>query len=329
MGSKNMAAVAQRTTGCKAPSRTHCIFLVCTVLGVLAGCEVAARYALQRISRIEKRTELERRAVLSMNKRSGSSLQVLVIGNSLLLEGIDFPSLQQSLKPEFQLVRYVVEQTAYLDWYYGMRALYSQGIHPDAVLLLLNAEQLASDEIRGDYFACRMMQARDVLSVSRDAGLSHTAAFGLLFARGSAFYGTRSETRKVLLSRVVPVIRELRPLLIPPEPPPADRQVVVRTAAERLNSFDTLVREHGGRFIFTEAPGLNPTDAASAREACERAGVPALVPLDPKSLSEKEFRDGFHMNPAGAARYTAALTPLLLQSLHGQLRMAPTAMLVH
>jgi hypothetical protein len=278
------------------------------------------RFGLSSISRIEGRTEGEHRAVLALRNRSGHSPQVLVIGSSLLLHAVEFPKLQQDLAPEFKTVRYVIEQTAYFDWYYGMRALYAEGIRPDAVVFLMSASYTASNDIRGEYFAYRMMQTRDLLRVSRDVNLSATETFAFLVARWSAFYGTRSETRKVLLSYVVPSIKDLRPLMIPPPRPPAGRDRTVQVLAERMKQFDDLVREHGGRYIFLEAPDLNRQDAVFAREAGERAGVPVLVPLGPESLSKSDFLDGAHVNEGGAARYTTALLPLLRKTLEDLLR---------
>jgi hypothetical protein len=164
--------------------------------------------------------------------------------------------------------------------------------------------------VRGGYFAYRMLATGDVMDAARDAGLSATATASLLLSRLSAFYGTRTETRKVLLSTLVPAVRYLAPAFAPlAGPTPLTRSQTL--AAARLRQFDSLVREHGGHFIFLVPATLDAGGPAYLQEAGSGAGVRVLVPMAPGALSKSDFGDGFHLNQRGESRYTAALALLL------------------
>ncbi len=289
------------------------VVLLASIAGLFLVVELGVRFGLGRLSRIEGLAEREYRGVMALRGNPEAGRTVLALGNSLLEEGVDFPALRQTLAPDFRAVRYIMEQTQYLDWYYGLRRFYGAGVHPGIVALSLNAEQMSDDNIRGDYFAYRMMRTRDFWRASRDAHLSPTATFSLLLGSVSAFYGTRSETRNVLLARTVPVMPQLLRYMVPAHGPVLpDRERVVAAAAQRLRALDDMVHGGGGRFVFIIPASLDAHNALYLTEAGARAGVPVLLPLASESLSAADFKqDGFHLNAQGAARYTAALAPML------------------
>ena len=111
--------------------RPLCALLLCVVAALLGSVELVVRVGLPRISKIEGRIALEYRSALAIRHASGRSPNVLVVGNSWLLRGVDLPALQKSFAPNYSLTRCVIEQTSYLDWYHGMRALYARGSRPD------------------------------------------------------------------------------------------------------------------------------------------------------------------------------------------------------
>jgi hypothetical protein len=284
------------------------VLLLCAVAVLLTSVEFVVRIGLNRSSRIEGRIDREHRALLGVMSQSGPATKVLTMGNSLLNAGVDFPAFQSAMGSQFTAARYVVEQTNYLDWYYGLRRLYSEGVRPDVVVLPLSARQMITDGVRGEYFAYRMMNASDFLDAARDAKLSATATVSLLLGRLSAFYGTRSETRKFVLMRVVPSVTNLAPYMTPGrDPNPLDHDHTVSVAGRRLKRMDEAVREHGGRFIFVVPASLDPNEENFLQEAGRAAGVIVLVPLPAATLSSKDFSDGFHLNLTGASRFTAAL----------------------
>lgn len=125
------------TSNFKTPSGRHVFLLLLTCALVCALIEAGTAFEFERISRIEQRREKEYQGALEMHSAEHAT-SVLVAGNSLLLEGVDFPQLQQDVGPEFSLRRLVVEGTFYLDWYYGLRRMFASGARPNVVVLVLN-----------------------------------------------------------------------------------------------------------------------------------------------------------------------------------------------
>jgi len=313
-----MAAGVSVTNTAKRPFRGMLLAaaLIAGSAAMLLFAELVASQGLPRISRIEKRTSDEIAAALEFHRAAAGPRKALVLGNSLLLEGVDFPSLARSLEGQIEVRRVVVEQTFYLDWYYGMRRLFAHGSDPDVVVLELSALQLLSGNIRGDYSARRLFDLGDLLSVARDAGYSPTQGASLWAAHWSGFFGTRAEIRKWLLGKFMPAFPELQPHLVRNRPIVLTREEILSRAPARLQALQRLAEEHGARFILLAPATLGEgSETEALLESGRIASVDVLAPLARNEAPANEFSDGFHLNSAGARRYTAALVPLLRNAI--------------
>jgi hypothetical protein len=309
--SVEMAQVDAKRLPQKQPLRAGvCVIVGCVAMLALA--EVGAK-AILRISRIQRRTTSEIAAATRMHGGTINGIRrVLILGNSLLLEGVDFSVLQHGLGPQIELGRLVVEQTFYLDWYYGLRKLFAAGSRPDLIVLKLNAVQLLDNGIRGDYSANRLFAAADLLGVAHGAGLSATQASSLWFAHYSTFYGNRAEIRTWLLWSLIPQLEELTPHLGRFRPPHLTRGAILRAAPARLGALRQMAASCGVGFVLLVPATLAVDDETTALiEAGRRAGVVVLAPVAQGVIPPYEFSDGFHLNSAGAQRYSAALVPVL------------------
>jgi hypothetical protein len=269
--------------------------------------EFGARFAVPRISRIEKRVVKEYQAALAA-PQPGRRM-ILVLGNSLLEAGVNFDRLRAGLGPSFDTRRWMVEQTSYWDWLFGLRRLLAEGARPNVVVLLLERHQVVTDEYRGDYFAHRMMLASDLTSVASSLRLHPTVAAGMFTARASAFWGLRTELRKVLLGRLMPDLPILMGrLLITPGAQFSPEYLASKGRGRLVNLRDTAAAGHA-RFVFVMIPGPEATAryAAKLKAAVTSDHVDMIMPLHDGQLGRSDFRDGFHMNEAGAAKYTDAL----------------------
>src|SRR5215471_19881535 len=123
-------------------------FLLAGLALILIAAELSARYIYPRVSRIEKRIVDDEHEVIALaNQHPNSDPAVLVLGNSLLLHGMDYAQMRQAMGPNVRIVRYGIENTEYLDWYYGLRGLFARGVKPDLVVLCLNAGQTMSRNV--------------------------------------------------------------------------------------------------------------------------------------------------------------------------------------
>jgi hypothetical protein len=286
--------------------------ILAMIVAFLLVVEVGTRMAVQKASRLERRIAAEYAQTLRV-QRTPAEKQLLVVGNSLLLADVQFDSLRASLAPGWSATRLAVEQTYFLDWYYGLRHITASGVDPDAVALVLSADQLVLSEIRGDYSIYRLMGPREAFDVARELRLHPTATAGYLLSSVSAFYGLRTEYRKVLLGRLMPDMQNLTPHIVRIQRPSLPDSEVYRRAYDRLARFKALLDQRHTQAVFVLAPllGSQPWNQIVLRAARD-AHVPLLEPFDEHTFSDREYlADRFHMNDSGAHRFTAMLVPPL------------------
>lgn len=274
--------------------------------------EVAARVGLDRASRIQRRMVQEYREARGIGHDQVRGHHLLMVGNSLLDEGVQFDRLRAALEARFDARRFMVEQTVYYDWYYALRRLFREGARPDVVVVMLGTGHWLSPNIRGDYSAQYLMSGADLPLVARDLHLHPTQATGLLFAGVSKFWGARVEMRNFVLGRFMPDLGRLmtftsavdrRPLVT------ADIEPVLRTRIARMRE---VTDRYGSALVVVVAPVLDPNDGSTALVDAARAErVPVLNPVTSGSLSASLYRDGFHLNEEGAQLFTDRLIPAL------------------
>ncbi len=306
--SSSSAAAASARVRIRPVKRAILMFAALLVLQ-LGAAELLTRLGLRRISRIEQRTLSDRTAALSIRQsvHGAGPVAVLMVGNSLLLKAVDFPALQKQLPARIRPVRLVVEQTAYFDWYYGLRELFREGSHPDAVVICLDvANFIASGSDLPDYVARTMLGTADILPYAHDLHLDHTQISTLLFSHYSSFFAARAHLRNFFLNIACPACTQLIHGLIYGSPgfPPDD---VVRHVTEgRLRALNALCGDNRTRLVVLIRPSrrkLNLLTAAAARQA----GIELLMPAMPGEFPAPLFSDGFHLSPDGATVFTTLL----------------------
>ena len=237
---------------------------------------------------------------------------VLVVGNSLLDEGVAFDRLQAAL-PDYDTRRFVVEQTFYYDWYYGLKRLYSEGARPDVVVVMLGVGHWVADSIRGDYSAQYLFNSGDVVSLARELDMHPTNATSLYFASLSKFWGARAEMRNFIIGHTMPDIGRLMSFSMPINRRPIVDKEVETVLDGRLERINALTAEYGSRLIVLVPPMLNAEDgAAGLMTSAQRVGIPVLRPVPSGAFGQELYRDaGFHLNERGAATFTERLIPVL------------------
>ena len=141
-------------------ARAVCLWFILAALLLLV-LEAGTRVGFHRISRIESRTAAEYTQVQAIRGpvRDGAPV-ILLLGNSLLLEGVDYDRIRTLMQRDARVVRFVIENTDYLDWYYGIRRLLAEGSRPAVIVLCLNTQQLRSSAIRGRLLQLLSVQNR-------------------------------------------------------------------------------------------------------------------------------------------------------------------------
>jgi hypothetical protein len=290
--------------------RTICLVLIGIVLmGLVA--ETAARFALHRVSRIEGRIDGEYRQAAALPAYTPSSQPtMLLLGNSILLEAIDLPSLQKSMSTRYDVHRLVIEQTEYLDLYYILRTLFRSGARPHEVVLCLGVPHLVGEGVRGE-FTARFIDAPDLAKFARREHLDATTTSNYFFAHWSGWFGTRTELRKVLLSRMMPDMGSLATVLGWRVAPHLSEEEIRLKAGPRLQELKALCDAYGSQLTIVIPPTLGTDHAEVVSELGRENGIRVLNPVKAGVMTQSQFRDGFHLTPAAAEIFTAQLVSQL------------------
>jgi hypothetical protein len=290
---------------------------VCLVT-VLAGLELSMRLVLPSISNTERRVLAARAAARTIPATDAQGRRtILIVGNSLLMQGIDPSALQRTLGDLAGVTVFPVEGTTYLDWYFGLRRLQADGARPAITILCMNARQLASNSTQGESFAHEFMLRQDLPLVAEEAGLDLTTRSAFFFASYSAWLGKRQGLRNGILDMWLPNASALATAFTATSPATGgERSVDVQQAAQRLVTLDGQVRQHGGRFVWLVPPSANPQDPAPAIAAAARErGIRVAIPFAPGEMPASHFQDGFHLAPAGMDVFTARSAAMLKEWL--------------
>ena len=215
-------------------------------------------------------------------------------------------------RPHWDARRFVVEQTFYYDWYYGLKRLFREGARPDVVVLMLSTRQWLRTETRGDYSAYYLMGTRDLPEAVRDLNLNATQAANLAFANVSKFWGARAEMRNFLIGHVMPDLGRLMAFSSTADPRRSRR--CRRTGRPRADcEAERVGQRHGGRLLIVLPVLAEPQDgSAGFMRAAQAQHVSALRPVPSGTFGLHLYRDaGFHLNPEGAAAFTDQLIPAL------------------
>jgi lysophospholipase L1-like esterase len=284
---------------------------VCAMLVLVF--EISSDYMLKHHSETYARVSRQYAEALRVRpSKPAEPASVLMVGNSLLLEGVDVQRLQKLTAGQVRVYPVFLEGTGYYDWLYGLQRMFREGVRPQVVVLGVGVNSFLANSVRQDYVPMMFFDAQDAYEVASDLKLDHTATSNLLLAHSSAFWDTRSVLRTQILRHTIPRYKELVSLLKPqPAIPPAS--VFQKTVDSRLQRLRELCEAHGAKLILLVPPTLS--SEAAVREmtaAAQKVGVETLVPIDPMALSAKYYQaDELHLNSEGAALFTSQLAASL------------------
>jgi hypothetical protein len=301
----------------KHPAIFHAKLLVGICAFLILVFEFVSDFLLKHHSETYARVSQQYAEAVKMRPaKPGEPASVLMVGNSLLLYGVDVDRLRNLTSGQVHICPIFLEATAYYDWFYALRHLFREGSRPQVVVLGLGVNSFLADSVRQDYAPLMLFDLRDSLSVASDLKMDRTATSNLLLAHSSVFWDTRSVFRTQILRHTVPHYQDLV-LLLKPQPaiPPVPQFQTV--ANSRLEQLRALCEAHGAKLVILVPP--TPSSEEAVRQmtiASQTSGVDTLVPINPTALSVKYYlSDELHLNPEGAALFTTALAEFLPQTV--------------
>jgi hypothetical protein len=292
------------------------IALLCTVFAVLALTEAASLVGFDRTSRVQRRELSQRRTLIGVrDSEADDDPHIAVIGNSLMLEGVDVSLLRAKIAPTCVPLPYFVLGTYYYDWLFGLKRLFAEGARPRYVLLGLSPNQLASPDIKGDYSARYLFQQSDLIEVVRETHMGATRASEFVLAHYSEYYSTRETTRGFFMSRVFPGVGELlHSRLGTFRDPEIKESVLGPLSGKRLTALDQLCRANGANFIFVVPPSYQKGAEIIGRVGRQR-GITVLLPVAEDFDATYYQSDRIHLNGKGSQVFTTRLAADLREEL--------------
>src|SRR6266436_908766 len=284
---------------------------------VLCGICAILNYLLKQYSGTYLRVFQQHvEAVGSRPSNPGEPVSVLMVGNSLLLAGVDVDRLHQLTATRLRIYPIFLEATTYYDWLYGLRHLFREGARPQVVVVGLPVSSFLEKGVRQEYAPLMLFDVREVLDASSDLALDRTATSNLLLEHWSTFWDTRSILRAQVLRHMIPHFENLF-ILAKGKPSIPQGIEFDRIAVSRLQRLRELCEEHGAKLILLIPP--TPSSDSFARQmvtASRKVGVETLVPVDPSVLSTRYYQsDETHLNSEGAEIFTSALATYLRKKI--------------
>ena len=292
--------------------RTGILVLLAGLALIMIGFEVISPVVLQRLSRTERRVETELRAAKQLQPLTPDGRPtVLLTGNSLLLEGVNLDSLHDSLAGQYEVSRLGIEQTHYLDWYFGLRRLLEEGSRPSVIVLTLATDQLASRFTLGEQFAHRQMSLHDWPLAIQESHLDRTTASTYFFAHWSNWLADKGVIRQRVMILLVPNFRLLAMRIADHGAHVRDPKLLLSAAEQRLPELGELARTYGVKIVLLIPPTLREDHSREIQAIGAQAGVPVWVLSPPGELPRSLYMDGFHLNAQGNEIYTGRLADQL------------------
>jgi lysophospholipase L1-like esterase len=305
------------TSSSKHPALFYAKLLVAICTLLILVFELLSDFLLRRYSETYARVSQQYAEAIKMRPaKPGQPASVLMVGNSLLLYGVDMDRLTSLTARQVHICPIFLETTGYYDWFYALQRLFRQGSRPQVVVLGVGVNSFLADTVRQDYAPLMLFDLRDSLSVASDLKMDRTATSNLLLAHSSVFWDTRSVLRAQIFRHTIPHYQDLVSLLKPqPSIPPAPQFQTI--ANSRLEQLHELCEAHGAKLIILIPPTPSSEDAVQQMAMASRqVGVDSLVPIDPAALSAKYYlSDELHLNSEGAALFTSALAEFLPQTV--------------
>src|SRR6266404_1198445 len=280
---------------------------ICAI--IIMALEIFSTYLLKHQSATYARISRQYDEALKLRPAGpGEPPSVLMVGNSLLLHGVELDRLQALTSTRMRIYPIFLEATGYYDWLYALRRLFRQGARPEVVVVGVGVNYFLENGVRQDYAPMMFFDTGDTLDVASNLRLDHTATSNLLLAHSSNFWDTRSVIRTQILHRMVPHLEELF-ALANTRPAVPEGKEFEEISIPRLRRLRELCETHGAKLILLVPPTLSSESEVSQMASAARAArVDVSVPIDPAVLSAKFYQpDGMHLNSDGAQLFTSAL----------------------
>lgn len=313
------------------------------VLAVLAGTgillEIIARVLAPTLD--YDRVHIHALPEIAEEIKVGESPRIMILGNSLLLHGVDETLLQENISTALSRTCSVSKvtpvATAARDWHYLYDTYFTQSqSHPDIVVIGFVGHHLPDQYELKIRRLTRHFCSLDNLGscLSEEGRTLDERAIGFL-SHFSALFGDQRTHQWGVSSATIPQfgpgVSRLNNILdaaqTRPAPPqrgdPSTRAPLTRSYRKLADLIKTL-KAHGVKPYFIPMPQPEPwTVDPEARATIEEQGATLIDRSVNPRMGRSDFSDGYHLGETGKTRFTSFLASVLSEELSSMETPAP------
>ena len=292
--------------------RAHVYQLLVVIALTCFAAEAGMWWYTRNFSRYIRQFDMDYNQAAALKHNRGSK-SLLIVGNSTLKHGVDVNSLKNTLGSGYDCHALAIEATTYVDWFFALKELFRRGTQPDYVVLVLPAKHVLELLPVLDFSAYYLIGARDIPALARAENLKATEASDVAMEHFSVFYANRSRLRAKVKQHLFPAFESM-----------AIKYMRSSSAAEPptmgnnpLQDLKALCERNGTTIVFVIPPTNQPDQVGTSKllELAREARMTAAMPLPDSDLTSSDYSDGFHLNEAGRAVFTASLAGYLREEL--------------
>jgi hypothetical protein len=291
--------------------------VLCVVLLALAVCELGVRVFERRLSVDEKAS------VVSQQLAEGEGLRVLVLGNSLVRDGVNERLLEEEMRRQgvapLRVERAYLMNTVINDWYYAFKHHFvDTGRLPDALVLCFAHHHLQDYAIQPATVARYYSGVRDLPQIFNEEVRDFDGRVEFLLYGWSASFAHRTNVQRRLLDLLIPHYREhaqrINDSLNNARAASEQQRVDYQPTYLRLERLLKMAQDHNVSVILVAMPWQKPYTLDPRLEAISKAaGINLIDSRHVTQLGRENFNDEMHMNEAGAAIYSRFLAGVLAE----------------
>jgi hypothetical protein len=287
--------------------RNVTVLLLVLIFGY-AALEVLSYVRMHRGSGRGSRIMKEYREAIALTPTAANgSPTVLMVGNSLIREGVDMTALRAAAGGHYDLHRLVIESTAYNDWVVAIPALLQEGARPSVIMLTISPLQMNSHAAVSMETTHYLLNNTEVVDLVHRDGSGLNGYVGHFIEHISPLWGTRNSAQ-VAFKDIIPGYRSIVYAIANEPVPPLNFDPV------RMEELARACRQYNVKLVYLAMPANNPNgayDAERIHRAADQYGVRFMRPVADDELHGDQYTDLIHLSPSGRAyfmpRFLAAL----------------------
>ncbi len=276
---------------------------------VLAALLVVEGITIVLHSRRRLTAEIERGVDDALAIRGdGGRRQLLFAGNSLIFEGVDRATIQQSLGKAFLVHTAGVPGSTYDDWRYGLRSLFRRGAAPEFVVIAISPSQFLRPSAVTPLPVARLWRTREILAYYREQRPGLSTLSELLLEHFSTFFYMR-DTFRIYVRKAIPgyesMVNGWSPASTRPGVPRPDAAQALFLS--RLKALQAECKGHA-QLMLLIVPTNQQDDAQlepMLRVAAEDLNIPLIGTIRERGWPRSQFQaDGYHLTQAAAKQFS-------------------------